>query len=206
MKARSTLTAGAVISSVFGVLIGNFIKNMSGYFSLSDLINIIFAVFGVLSIISGLPSLIYGISFFALKSGKVSFFSSLVNLAFGAALIFYHSDILLFIACAYLVIFPLCQIIFTRKGNERRSVAKALAPRIIIGILIIAFFPITLGLADTVFSLILSCVGWAIIVISLIFLAVSLFALYINPLFSKKSRKDSSTIYLGDEDFNEKNK
>lgn len=205
MKARSSLTAGAVISAIFGVLIGNFIKNLPEHFALSDIIGIIFTVFGVLCILSGIPTLVFGLTSLSTPVGKINFISALANLVFGVTLIFYHSDIILLAASAYLIVFPLCQIIFTRRGDSRRSAAKALVPKIVIGTLLIAFFPAAAGLANTAFAFILSCVGWAIIGISLLFLIVSLFVLYVRPLYSKKHPKDDSTIYLDDEDFNDKN-
>lgn len=204
MKTRSTLTAGAVISAIFGVLIGNLIKNLPEHFGLSDLVGILFIIFGLLSVLSSIPTLVYSLSCLHTAGGKINLVLALINLAFGVALIFYHSEIVLIVAAAYLIIIPLMQIIFCKK-DQRRAAVRSLAPKIVIGILIVAFFPAAAGLADKVFALILQCVGWAIIAISVVFLAVSLFVLYIRPLFSKKRPKNDGTIYLDDEDFKDKN-
>lgn len=206
MKPKSTLTAGAVISALIGVLIGNFIKNMPGYFGFSDLIGAIFTVFGVFILISSIPELIFAIARLGSLGGALSLVSASLGVISGFILIFYHSKIIIPVIAAYLVIFPLIRIIFARSREYRAEAFKALAPKIVLGILLIAFFPAASGIADKVFALILTCIGWGIIALSLIALLIFLIVLHASPHSGRKKRsKDDNTIYLDDEDFTDKN-
>ncbi len=206
MKAKSHLTVAAVISALIGVLIGNFIKNMPEYFGLSDLIGTIFIVFGIFILISSIPELIIAIARMGTILGTLSLISAFLSVAAGFILIFYHSKIIIPIIAAYLVIFPLVRIIFAPSRQHRRSALTALAPKIVLGILLIVFFPAASGLADKVFTLILTCIGWGTIAFSLLALLIFLFVLHVLPhIVKKKCSRDDSTIYLDDEDFNDKN-
>jgi hypothetical protein len=206
MKHRSTLTAGSVISAVVGILIGIFVKNLPDSMSFSELVGAIFVIVGVLSILSGIPGLVLGLSCSSTLVGKVNLVLSLLNLIFGFVLIFYHNEIVLLVVAAYLVIIPSLQIIFARGADMKKAAAKALAPRIVLGVLVIVFFNILSGAAEKVFEIALVCIGWVIIGISLLSLLTALFFLYVKPLFGRKRCADDGTIYLDDDDFNEKKK
>lgn len=202
MKSRSTLTAGAIISAAFGILIGILVKNLPNHFSLSDLIGVIFVVFGVFTLISAIPEFFIAASSLSSLGGKLMLVSASLGIASGLILIFYHNRIIIPIIAAYLVILPIFEIICSRPKEFRASKAKALLPKIIIGALLIAFFPAASGFADTVFAVILNIIGWIIIGASIIILVLTLVSLY-----AKKQKKDKNdgTIYLDDEDFNDKN-
>lgn len=204
MKAKTNLTAAAIICAIVGVLLGFFIKNFSASFSLSRLIEIIFIIFGVITLFSSIPEFFIAVANISSLPGKLSLISASIGVLFGFVMIFYHSRIIIPIIAAYLVIFPVVRILITRPKELRNMTAKALVPKIIIGILLIVFFPAASGLADTVFRVGLKIVGWAIIVISIVALVSFLIFLYARPKASKKA--DDGTIYLDDEDFNDKNK
>ena len=206
MKHRSTLTAGSIISALIGVLIGIFIKNLPDSMSFSELVGAIFVIVGVLSILSGIPGLVLGLSASSTLVGKVNLVLSLINLIFGFVLIFYHNEIVLLIVAAYLVIIPSLQIIFARGADMKKAAAKALVPRIVLGVLVILFFNILSGAAEKVFEIALVCIGWAIIGISLLSLLTFLFLLYIKPLFAGKKTASDGTIYLDGDDFKETKK
>lgn len=206
MQQRSVLTAGAVISAVIGALVGNFIKGLPESMSLSELVGTIFIIIGVLTILSSIPGLLYGMTSSSTVSGKVSFVLSLINLIFGLTLIFYHSDILLLATATYLVVFPILQI-FLAKGSEmKKRAARALVPKIVLGVLVILFFNILSGAAETIFSITLKCVGWGLIALSGVFLLTVFFLLYIRPLFVSKKKTCENTIYLDDDDFRDRQK
>ncbi|MBQ8742138.1 MAG: hypothetical protein IJZ03_02065 [Clostridia bacterium] len=206
MKHRSTLTAGSIISALIGVLIGIFIKNLPESMSFSELVGAIFVIVGVLSILSGIPGLVLGLSASSTLVGKVNLVLSLINLIFGFVLIFYHNEIVLLIVAAYLVIIPSLQIILVKGSKMKKAAAKALVPRIVLGVLVILFFNILSGAAEKVFEIALVCIGWVIIGISLLSLLTFLFLLYIKPLFAGKKNASDGTIYLDGDDFKETKK
>ncbi len=206
MKHRSTLTAGSIISALIGVLIGIFIKNLPDSMSFSELVGAIFVIVGVLSILSGIPGLVLGLSASSTLVGKVNLVLSLINLIFGFVLIFYHNEIVLLIVAAYLVIIPSLQIILVKGSKMKKAAAKALVPRIVLGVLVILFFNILSGAAEKVFEIALVCIGWVIIGISLLSLLTFLFLLYIKPLFAGKKTASDGTIYLDEDDFKETKK
>ena len=202
MKTKSTLTAGPVICALLGVIFGSFIKNLPEYFGLSDLIEVLFTIFGALAIFSGIPGLIFGINFHSSASGKISFVYSVISIAAGLVLIFYHSRVILLVVAAYLVVFPAVQIICTRGKSERRKAARALIPKIVLGLLLVLFFPAASGIADALFSIVLKVFGWGIIALSLILLAVALVLIHRGGTSKgrKKRRSDDGTIYLDEDD------
>lgn len=202
MKPRSTLTAGAIISATFGILIGMLIKNLPSHFSLSDLVGVIFVVFGVFTLISAIPEFFIAATNLSSVGGKLSLISATLGIASGLILIFYHNRIILPIIAAYLVILPVFEIVCSRPKEFRAARARALLPKIILGVLLVVFFPAASGIADKIFAIILTVLGWIIIAASIIILAVTLISLYTKK--SKSTEKDR-TIYLDDEDFSDKN-
>ena len=202
MKQRSTLTAGAVISAVFGILIGILIRNLPSHFSLSDLVGVIFVIFGVFTLLSAIPEFFIAIGNLSSLAGKLSLISAGLGIASGVILIFYHNRIIIPIIAAYLVILPIFEIVCARPKEYRASRARALFPKIVLGVLLIVFFPAASGIADKLFALILTILGWVIIGVSVLILLISLISIYSGK--SKKSNSDG-TIYLDDEDFNDKN-
>lgn len=201
MKPRSNLTAGAIISAAFGVLIGILIKNLPSYVSLSDLVGVIFIVFGVFTLISAIPGFFIAAANLSSLGGKLSLISATLGIASGLILIFYHNRIIIPIIAAYLVIFPIFEIFCSGPKEFRAAKARALIPKIILGVLLVVFFPAASGIADKVFAVILSVLGWIIIVASVVILIVTLIALYARK--PKNTEKDG-TIYLDDEDFTDK--
>ena len=72
MKQRSNLTAGAIISAAFGILIGILIRNLPSHFSLSDLVGVVFIIFGVFTLISAIPEFFLAASNLSSLAGKLS--------------------------------------------------------------------------------------------------------------------------------------
>ena len=202
MKQRSNLTAGAIISATFGILIGMLIKNLPNHFSLSDLVGVLFVVFGVFTLISAIPEFFIAASNLSTISGKLSLISAGLGIASGLILIFYHNRIIIPIIAAYLVILPIFEIVCARPKEYRATRLRALFPKIVIGVLLVVFFPAASGIADKIFALILAVLGWVIIGASIVTLFVSLVTLYAKK---PRNKENDGTIYLDDEDFNDKN-
>lgn len=205
MKAKTHLTAGAVICALIGAAIGNLIKNLPDQLDLADIISAIFVVSGVFTLLSSIPDFVYAVICFGTFRGAVDLFSAAVSVISGFILIFLHDEIIVPIIAAYLIIFPLARILAGATKDEKRARFKRLFPKILTGALLLAFLPAVSGLADTVFDVILKWVGWGIIILSLLFLIISLLVIHLHPKFSEKKKDDPNTIYVDGDDLNEKN-
>ena len=203
MKIKTHLTAATIICSLIGVAIGSVIKNLPESLSLADIISAIFVVCGIFTLISSVPDVFYAILCFGTFRGTVDLISAIFGVISGFVLIFLHDEIFVYIIVAYLIIFPLARILTGATKKEKRARFKRLSPKIFTGIILIAFLPVISGFADSVFSVLLYWLGWGVIVISLIYLVVSLLVIHLHPKLSK-SKDDPNTIYLDDDDFVEK--
>ncbi|MBE6608375.1 MAG: hypothetical protein E7633_07450 [Ruminococcaceae bacterium] len=203
MKTKTHLTAGAVISAAIGVTIGYIIKNLPENLDLADIISAIFVLTGIFTLLSSIPDFVYAIICFGTFRGAVDLISAIIGVISGFILIFLHDEIMTYVIMAYLIIFPIARILAGATKEEKRARFKRLSPKIFTGIILLAVLPAIAGFADTVFDIVLKCVGWGIIVISLIFLIVSLLVIHFHPKFSEK-QNDRSTIYLDEDDFSEK--
>lgn len=186
-----------------GAAIGYIIKNLPENLDLADIISAIFVVSGIFTLLSSIPDVVYSVICFGTFRGTVDLVSAILGVISGFVLIFLHDEILVYAIVAYLIIFPTARILAGATKEEKRARFRRLSPKIFTGALLLAFLPVIAGLADTVFDIILKWLGWTIIILSLIYLIVSLFVIYLHPKFSK-SQNDQNTIYLDDDDFSEK--
>lgn len=186
-----------------GVALGCLIKDLPESLDLVDIIRAIFVVSGVFTLLSSIPDVVYAIICFGTFRGTVDLISAVLGVISGFVLIYLHDEIFVYIIVAYLIIFPLARILAGATKEERRARFKRLSPKIFIGILLLAFLPVIAGLADAVFDTLLYWLGWTVIILSLIYLAASLFVIYLHPKFAR-SKKDEDTIYLDGDDFSEK--
>ena len=205
MKTRTTLTAGSVICAALGAIIGSVIKDLPDYLSFSDLVDLFFVIFGIFILLSALPDLVGAIARFGTPRGILDLIACLISALVGTVMIFFHERFLVWMIAAYLIVFPILQLLISRSKDERRARLKRLVPKIVLGILFTVFLPLLSGLANTVFDLLLTVIGWVVIALSALFLVIALFLLYLRPLLKKKRKKHSNDIiYLDGEDFNVK--
>ncbi len=205
MKAKTHLTAGAVICAFIGAAIGDLIRKLPEHLDLADIISAIFVITGIFTLISSIPDIVYAVVCFGTFRGVVDIISAAISVISGFILIFLHDEIIVPIIAAYLIIFPLVRILAGATKEDKRARLRRLSPKILTGIILLALLPAVSGLADTVFGIILKWVGIAIIALSAVFLIVSLMLIHLHPKFSEKRKEDSNTIYLGKDDFSEKN-
>lgn len=186
-----------------GAMIGGIIKNLPESLDLADIISAIFVVSGIFTLLSSIPDVVYAIICFGTFRGTVDLISAVLGVISGFILIFLHDRILVYAILAYLIIFPTARILAGATKEEKRARFKRLFPKIFTGILLLAFLPVIAGLADSVFDALLKWLGCGIIILSVIYLAVSLFVIHLHPKFSQSQDK-SDTVYLDDSDFSEK--
>jgi hypothetical protein len=203
LKIKTNLTAATVICALIGVALGCLIKDLPESLDLVDIIRAIFVVSGIFTLVSSIPDVVYAVICFGTFRGTVDLISALLGEISGFVLIYLHDEIFVYIIVAYLIIFPLVRILAGATKEEKRARFKRLSPKIFTGVLLLAFLPVIAGLADAVFDTLLYWLGWGIIILSLIYLATSLFVIYLHPKFAR-SKKDEDTIYLDGDDFSEK--
>ena len=192
-----------MICALIGVAIGSLIKNLPESLDLTDIIRAIFVVSGIFTLLSSVPDVVYAIICFGTFRGTVDLISAVLGVISGFILIYLHDEIFVYIIVAYLIIFPIARILAGATKEEKRARFRRLSPKIFTGILLLAFLPVIAGLADAVFDTLLYWLGWGVIIISLIHLAISLFLIFLHPKFAR-SKKDEDTIYLDGENFSEK--
>lgn len=203
MKIKTNLTAATVICALIGVAIGSLIKSLPESLDLVNIIRAIFVVSGIFTLLSSIPDIVYAIICFGTFRGTVDLISAVLGVISGFILIYLHDEIFVYIIVAYLIIFPIARILAGATKEEKRARFKRLSSKIFTGVLLLAFLPVIAGLADTVFDALLYWLGWGIIILSLIYLVISLFIIHLYPKFAR-GKRDKDTVYLDEDDFSEK--
>ena len=183
MKIKTNLTAATIICALIGVAIGSLIKSLPESLDLADIIRAIFVVSGIFTLLSSIPDVVYAIICFGTFRGTVDLISAVLGVISGFVLIYLHDEIFVYIIVAYLIIFPTARILAGTTKDEKRARFKRLSPKIFTGILLLAFLPVIAGLADAVFNTLLYWLGWGIIILSLIYLVISLFIIHLPAIF-----------------------
>ena len=156
-NAIKSAVTGLVISTFLGVLFGLFLLLVNVNF----LLNIIFVVLGILTVINNLPTLIVSIAAFRTSEGKLMLVLSLVATVLGILMIFFHNSLFMILMGAYFVLVPLVRLIFSK---ERSELLREEAPKLIIGVVMIL-----LGPAYTV-SVLFRIAGWGVIGLTVVYL------------------------------------
>ncbi len=155
---------GLVVSTLLGVLLGLFLLLVDVGF----LLNIIFVVLGVLTVLNNLPTLIFSIAAFRSAEGKLLFVLSLVATVLGVLMIFFHNSLFMILLGVYFVLVPLLRLAFSK---ERTELLREEAPKLIIGVVMIL-----LGPAYTV-SVLFRIAGWGVIGLTVVYLVGAIFSL-----------------------------
>lgn len=160
-QSEKYLRASLIWFALFGALAGVLLIAIP-----TDLLlKAIFVIVGVITAFYNFPGLITGLLHLDTVAGKLAAVLSGISIAIGVAMIFFHSTFLMVILGAYLLIFPLIQIAVS--GNRSLQIKTEL-PKIILGIVLLIIGPAKA--IDFIFDV----VGWAIIVMSAIYVLISL--------------------------------
>ena len=128
------------------------------------LLKIIFVVLGALTILSAIPSLILALACPNERAGKLALLSSVISMAMGIVLIFWHHNILMIVAGVYFVLFPVLEIVLAK---DRMRQMKSELPKLIIGVVLLVFGP-----AQTL-DLLFDIVGWIVLGLTLVSIVVT---------------------------------
>lgn len=123
-------------TALLGALVGLLLIVLSVNF----LLKVIFVIMGIMTILSAIPMLAFGLANLAERAGRLSFAFSLLSTLMGIVMIFWHNDILLFVVGAYFLVFPIIEILAAR---DRAARAKSELPKMILGVVLLLVGPAT---------------------------------------------------------------
>lgn len=161
---QKQLLAKIILSMLSSVLLGVAFILLPILLPVSKLIRIAFIVFGVLTVINYIPSLISGIRAFSTIEGKGEMIGALIGIAIGTVMIFYHGTVLTVLAAVFLIVLPILHIILAR---DRLAAFRGEILHIVLGIVLIAFLPALMGALDLIVKVILIIIGSVMILVAL---------------------------------------
>ncbi|MBE6552867.1 MAG: hypothetical protein E7666_00835 [Ruminococcaceae bacterium] len=163
LNSKQTTLASILIFACLGLLAGMLLILIPTNF----LINVIFVVMGVLTILYNIPGFAAGLVAIHTKMGIVTVLLSLISIVTGFLMIFWHADLLMIFLGAYMVIFPLVEILLSEDKSQR---LKTELPKIIIGLVLLLVGP------STVMNVMFDVAGWIVIGLTALYVVVILIA------------------------------
>ncbi len=161
---KNALIKTAWIVAAFGLVIGLLLILIPVDF----LIQLVFLVMGIVTIATSIPGLLEGIKHSDTREGILSLVLSSISILFGCVLIFWNNGVLMLILGAYMLLFPIINIIL---AEDHLAQFKAEGPKIIIGLVLLV-----LGPAGTI-GLLFDIAGAVLIVLSFLYVLMSYLAL-----------------------------
>ena len=125
------------------------------------LFKIVFVIIGIVTVVSNLPGLFVGLANIHDRKGRLGWILSLISVAFGILMIFFHSGVLMIIVGIYLLLLPLLEILLSKK---RMAQLRAELPKLILGVVLIVVGPAATA------AFLFDAAGWIIIVLTLLYL------------------------------------
>ncbi|MBQ8212734.1 MAG: hypothetical protein IJZ80_01900 [Clostridia bacterium] len=179
IKKTSLITI--LLIGVLGILLGVLLLAIDPAF----LLKILFVVMGIITVLSAVPGLLVGISSVDTAAGRVSLIVSLISIVIGFLMIFWHSSILMIVLGIYLLVFPLIEILLSKDKAVR---LKSELPKMIVGLVLILVGP------AKALDVMLDIAGWGVIVLSVVYVVLSLFAGVRNQ--NKKEATTGNRIFV----------
>ncbi len=177
MSAKKSTLASMIISLAIGLILGVVILALAGLVDVSFIIKWGLIITGIIIIISNIPSLVTGILNVRSVGGVVSLIMSIFGIVLGTTMIFLQNEILTAIVAIYLIAFPIVEIVLSKDWKNK---IKSEWIKILIGVLLIAFLPALLGVADQIVYILMLVAGWATIGVSTLLFVISLVAFLLN--------------------------
>lgn len=158
---KKTTLAGVLIFGLLGLFIGILLIALNAEF----LLNVVFVVMGIVTILYNLPGIAVGVVGIRTRFGLVSLILSLVSVAIGLLMIFWHTGVLMVVLGVYMIVFPLIQILFSK---EKLLQLKVELPRLIVGIVLLLIGP------AKAIDAVLDLAGWLVLLLTAIYVVVVL--------------------------------
>ena len=165
-----------------GILIGLLLI----FLPVGFLLDVVFFIMGIVTVVVSLPALISLLPLRHTKVGKVSIICTALMVAAGFLMLFWHSDFLLIGVGVVMIAQPILSIV---GATDRQARFKTELPKLIIGIILVI-----LGPASTV-DILFDIAGVGLIVLSIIYV------LWSYRLIKKSQNVTGSRIFV-DEDGN----
>lgn len=178
---KKTSLVTILLIGVLGILLGALLLAIDPAF----LLKILFVVMGIITVLSAVPGLLVGISSVDTAAGRVSLIVSLISIVIGFLMIFWHSSILMIVLGIYLLVFPLIEILLSKDKAVR---LKSELPKMIVGLVLILVGP------AKALDVMLDIAGWGVIVFSVVYVVLSLFAGVRNQ--NKKEATTGNRIFV----------
>ena len=177
MQTKKNVLASIIASLIIGVILGVLLVVLSGFLDVSFLIKWGLIVVGIVTIISNVPSLINGIMNIKTMEGVIDLIFAILGVILGCMMIFVRGTVITIIVSVYLIAFPIFRVILSGTDSWKDQIKKEWI-KILIGALLLVFLPGLLAAADSVVKTIILVAGWAVIGISVILFALSLFSYF----------------------------
>ena len=158
---KKTTLAGVLIFGLFGLLIGILLIALNADF----LLNVVFVVMGVITILYNIPGIALGLTGIRTRFGVVSLIFSLVSVAIGLLMIFWHTGVLMVVLGVYMIVFPLVQILLAK---EKLLQLKVELPKLIVGVVLLLIGP------ARAIGTVLDLAGWIVLVLTAVYVIVVL--------------------------------
>lgn len=136
------------------------------------ILQLLFVVMGVITVISSIPGMIAGVAAFSTAAGKISLIVSLISAVVGCLMIFNHSELLMIFLGVYMILLPVLNILLAK---NHFSQFKAELPKLVIGLLLILLGP------ATTFDMLFRIAGWVVIAVTLVYSVVIFFGMNKKP-------------------------
>lgn len=162
-NSKQTTLASILIFACLGLLTGMLLILIPTDF----LLKAIFIVMGILTVVYNIPGFVAGLVSIQTKAGLVTMLLSLVSIVTGFLMIFWHSELLMIFLGAYMVIFPIVEILLSEDKVGR---LKTELPKLIIGLVLLLIGPAKV--MDVMFDV----AGWIVIGLTAIYVVVLLFS------------------------------
>ena len=160
-NSKQTTLASILTFGLLGLLAGILLIALDTAF----LIKIVFVVMGVVTVLYNVPALLIGFMTLKTRAGVISFVLSLISTVIGVLMIFWHESVLMLVLGAYMLIFPLVQILCAK---DKLTQLKTQLPKLIVGVVLLLIGPAKA--LNVVFDL----AGWIVLILTAIYIVTVL--------------------------------
>ncbi len=166
-SAKKNQITNRVISMIIGILVGVVLVVLGSVIKAETLVWLALIVWGIITIISNIPSLISSIATINEKGSIFDLIMSILGILLGVGLIISQNDVITVLVAAYMIVFPVIRIVLAKAKWAEQLKREAL--RIILGVVMLVFGGVLLGASMTVLNVILSVIGWVVIGLTAVF-------------------------------------
>ena len=128
------------------------------------LLKVIFVIMGIVTVLSAISGVSFGLTYFDRREGKLSLISSGISLIVGILMIFWHNSLLMILLGVYLLVLPIVEILL---ATDRAKQLKTELPKMVVGVVLLLVGP-----AKTV-GMLFDIAGWLVLLAGVLWSAVS---------------------------------